>query len=65
MKVETGIKSGAFAQDAAQFVEGIAGQVGNVASQVAGFVTNANQQATDLSNTVIRKSTAVWNALVS
>ncbi|MCC7129824.1 MAG: hypothetical protein IT297_05430 [Anaerolineae bacterium] len=58
MKVETGIKSGAFAQDAAQVV-------GDVAGQVADFITNANQQAADLSNTVINKSTAVWNALVS
>jgi len=58
MKVETGIKSGAFAQDAAQVV-------GDVAGQVADFITNANQQAADLSKTVINKSTAVWNALVS
>ncbi|MCC6957315.1 MAG: hypothetical protein IT316_11025 [Anaerolineales bacterium] len=65
MKVETGIKSGAFAQDAAQIMEDVAGQVENVASQVAGFVTNANQQAADLSSAVVRKSTAVWNALVS
>lgn len=58
MKVETGLKSGAFAQDAAQVV-------GDVANQVAGVFTNANQQAADLSNTIVNKATAVWNALVS
>jgi hypothetical protein len=58
MKVETDLKSGAFAQDAANAVS-------SAANQVASLVTNANQQAADLTNTVIRKSTAVWNALVS
>jgi hypothetical protein len=58
MKVETDLKSGAFAQDAANAVS-------SGANQVASLVTNANQQAADLTNKIITKSTAVWNALVS
>jgi hypothetical protein len=58
MKVETDLKSGAFAQDVAQ-------QVGQAADQVANVISNANQQAADLTNSVVKKSVAVWNALVS
>ena len=58
MKVETDLRSGAFVQDAAQTVSQAADQVGSV-------FTNASQQASDLTNTVVTKATAVWNALVS
>ena len=58
MKVETDLKSGAFLQDAAQ-------TVGQTANSVATVFTNANQQAANLTNAIITKGTAVWNALVS
>jgi len=58
MKVETDLKSGSFLQDTAQ-------QVSQVAGQVATLFTNANQQAADLTQGMIKKSTALWNALVS
>lgn len=58
MKVETDLKSGAFVQDAAK-------TVGDVANSVAAVFSNAIQQAADLTNATIAKSTAVWNALVS
>ena len=58
MKVETDLKSGAFAQDVAQ-------QVGQAADQVAHVLNNANQQAADLTDSVVKKSVAVWSALLS
>ncbi len=58
MKVETDLKSGSFLQDTAQ-------QISQVAGQVATLFTNANQQATDLTQGMIKKTKALWNALVS
>lgn len=58
MKVETDLKSGSFLQDTAQ-------QVSQVAGQVATLFTNANQQAADLTQGMINKTNALWNALVS
>ncbi len=58
MKVETDLKSGSFLQDATQ-------QVSRAAGQVATLFTNANQQAADLTQGIINKSTALWKALVS
>jgi hypothetical protein len=58
MKVETDLKSGSFLQDSAQ-------QVSQVAGQVATLFTNANQQAADLTQGMIKKTEALWNALVS
>jgi hypothetical protein len=58
MKVETDLKSGSFLQDTAQQVSQVAGQVGTL-------FTNANQQAADLTQGMVNKSTALWNALVS
>ena len=58
MKVETDLKSGSFLQDTAQ-------QVSQAAGQVATLFTNANQQAADLTQGMINKTTALWNALVS
>jgi hypothetical protein len=58
MKVETDLKSGSFLQDSAQ-------QVSQVAGQVATLFTNANQQAADLTQGMINKTNALWNALVS
>jgi hypothetical protein len=58
MKVETDLKSGSLLQDTAQ-------QVSQVAGQVATLFTNANQQAADLTQGMITKTTALWNALVS
>ncbi len=58
MKVETDLKSGSLLQDTAQ-------QVSQVAGQVATLFTNANQQAADLTQGMINKTTALWNALVS
>jgi hypothetical protein len=58
MKVETDLRSGAFVQDAAQTVS-------QAADQVVSVFTNANQQAADLTDTIVNKATAVWNALVS
>lgn len=58
MKVETDLKSGTFLQDTAQQVSQVAGQVGTL-------FTNANQQAADLTQGMVNKTTALWNALVS
>jgi len=58
MKVETDLKSGSYLQDSAQ-------QVSQVAGQVATLFTNANQQAADLTQGMINKTNALWNALVS
>jgi len=58
MKVETDLKSGSFLQDTAQQVSQVAGQVGTL-------FTNANQQAADLTQGMVNKSTALWNALVN
>ena len=58
MKVETDLKSGSFLQDTAQQVSQVAGKVGTL-------FTNANQQAADLTQGMVNKSTALWNALVS
>ena len=58
MKVDTALKSGAFVQDAARVV-------GEAANSVATALGNANQQAADLTNKIIAKGTAIWNALVS
>ena len=58
MKVETNLKSGSFLQDTAQQVNQVAGQVGTV-------FTNANKQAADLTQGMVTKANALWNALVS
>ena len=58
MKVETDLKSGSFLQDTFQQVSQVAGQVGTL-------FTNANQQAADLTQGMVNKTTALWNALVS
>jgi hypothetical protein len=58
MKVETNLKSGSFLQDTAQQVSQVAGQVGTV-------FTTANQQAADLTQGMVNKANALWNALVS
>jgi hypothetical protein len=58
MKVETNLKSGSFLQDTAQQVSQVAGQVGTL-------FTNANQQAADLTQGMVNKANALWNALVS
>lgn len=58
MKVETDLKAGAFLQDATDTVSKAAGEV-------AGFFNKAGQQAKSVTDTVVTKSTNVWNALVS
>ncbi len=58
MKVETDLRAGALLQDAAQ-------TVGGAANQVATVFSNANQQAATMTDKVLFKSKAVWNALIS
>jgi len=58
MKVETDLKAGALLQDAAQ-------TLGGAANQVATVFSNASQQAASMTDKVLTKSTAVWNALIS
>lgn len=58
MKVETNLKAGALLQDAAQ-------TLGGAANQVATVFSNASQQAASMTDKVLTKSTAVWNALIS
>lgn len=58
MKVETDLKAGAFLQDAAQ-------TVGDAVNQVATVFTNANEQAAGMTDKILTKSSAVWNALIS
>jgi hypothetical protein len=56
MKVETGIKSGALAQDAAAAASQAAGSVQN-------FFSQANSQAQGLTRSVTGKVSSVWNCL--
>ena len=58
MKVETDLRAGALLQDAAQ-------TVGKAANQVAMVFSNASQQAASMTDKVLSKSTAIWNALIS
>jgi hypothetical protein len=58
MKVETDLKAGALLQDAAQTVS-------SAANQVARVFSNASHQAASMTDKVLTKSTAVWNALIS
>jgi len=58
MKVETNLKSGALLDSAASAARQMAGSAGDYLSQ-------ASQQAKSLTGSVVNKSTAVWNALVS
>jgi len=57
MKVQTGLKAGA--------LEDVVGTVTDTANQVATVFTNAGDQAADLTDKMVSKATAVWNALVS
>jgi hypothetical protein len=58
MKVETNLKSGALLDNAASAARQLAGDAGNYLSQ-------ASQQAKSLTSSVVNKTTAVWNALIS
>lgn len=58
MKVETNLKSGALLDNAAQAARQLAGDAGDYLSQ-------ASQQAKSLTSSVVNKTTAVWNALIS
>jgi hypothetical protein len=58
MKVETNLKSGALLDSAASAAQQMTGSAGNYLSQ-------ASQQAKSLTSSVVNKTTAVWNALVS
>lgn len=58
MKVETNLKSGAILDDAAAAARQMAGNAGD-------YLTQASQQAKGLTSSVVNKTTAVWNALVS
>lgn len=58
MKVETNLKSGAVLDSAASAAQQMAGSAG-------AYLSQASQQAKGLANSVVHKSTAVWNALVS
>jgi len=58
MKVETNIKSGAILESAASAAQQMAGSAGSYLSQ-------ASQQAKSLTSSVVNKTTAVWNALIS
>jgi hypothetical protein len=56
MKVETDLKSGAFLQDAVNAVDQAAGQVGS-------FFSQASQEASNLTSTVMDKTSSVYNCL--
>jgi F0F1-type ATP synthase membrane subunit b/b' len=56
MKVETELRAGALLESAMT-------QAGQAANQVSSFVNQANQQATNLTSTVVDKATAFWNCL--
>jgi hypothetical protein len=58
MKVETNLKSGALLDSAASAARQMAGSAGD-------YISQASQQAKSLTGSVVNKSTAVWNALVS
>jgi hypothetical protein len=58
MKVETNLKSGTVLDSAASAAQQMACSAGDYLSQ-------ASQQAKSLTNSVVNKTTAVWNALVS
>ena len=58
MKVETNMKSGAVLDSAASAARQMAGSAGDYLSQ-------ASQQAKSLTSSVVNKTTAVWNALIS
>jgi hypothetical protein len=54
MKVQTDIKSGGLAQDAAA-------QAGNVYDQAASFVSKANQDAESVTSTVTNTASSAWD----
>jgi hypothetical protein len=56
MKVETGLKSGALAQDAAA-------AAGQAAGNVQSFFAQAGQQAKGLTNSVVDKTRSFWSCL--
>jgi hypothetical protein len=56
MKVETGLKSGALAQDAAAAASQAAGSVQS-------FFAQAGQQAQGLTNSVVTKASSFWSCL--
>ena len=58
MKVQTGLKAGALLEDVVETVT-------DTANQVSTVFTNAGGQAADLTDKMVTKATAVWNALVS
>jgi hypothetical protein len=56
MKVETNLKAGGMLQDATY-------QAGNAVNQVSGFVSQANQQAENLTNSVVSTTKSLWNSV--
>ncbi len=56
MNVQTDIKSGGLAQDAAA-------QAGNVYDQAASFVSKANQDAESVTSTVTNTASSAWDFL--
>jgi len=56
MKVETGLKSGALAQDAAAAASQAAGSVQS-------FFAQASQQAKGTTSAVVNKASSVWSCL--
>jgi len=65
MKVETNIRAGNALQDAASQASAMASQVSAIAGQATDYVSQANRQASDFTNAVVNKSTALWNCLSS
>jgi len=58
MKVQTDLKAGAFLEDVAEVVT-------DTANQVTTVFTNAGEQAAGVTDKMVTKATAVWNALIS
>ena len=56
MKVTTDIHAGNFVDDASQAAD-------QIYNQVAGFVSNANQQAEEIKNTGFQISNQLWSSV--
>jgi hypothetical protein len=58
MKVKTELRAGLALENAVT-------QAGQAADQVSSFVGQANQQAANLTSSLVNKTTAFWNCLTS
>jgi hypothetical protein len=58
MKVQTDVRAGAVLEAATE-------QASAAANDVANFISTADQQATDLTTSLVNKATSIWNCVTA